>query len=136
MLAAVRNKGFGAVFKCSISKGQVIKFLGCVFVDDATYLQTSPSNSAADVIQRTQAAQTYLGGIVRATGGAINPSKSFWWMIDFKWKAGRATVSTIEDCPAELQIRDPQGNLQTLRRLEANQSERILGAQVAPVDNG
>ena len=136
MLAAVRDKGFGAVFKCSISKGQKIKFLGCVFVDDATYLQTSLSNSAADVIQRTQAAQTYLGGIVRATGGAINPSKSFWWMIDFKWKAGKATVATIEDCPAELQIRDSQGNMQVLQRLEVNKSERILGAQVAPVDNG
>ena len=135
MLRAVRGKGFGAVFRCYL-KNNEIKFLGIVFVDDATYLQTSPLNTASDVIVRTQAAQTYLGGIVRATGGAINPSKSFWWMIDFKWKAGKHKIATIAECPAEIQVRDSKGTLQTLKRLEVTKAERILGAQLAPVDDG
>ena len=57
-------------------------------------------------------------------------------MIDFKWKAGKHKIATIAECPAEIQVRDSKGTLQTLKRLEVTKAVRILGAQIAPVNDG
>lgn len=57
------------------------------FVDDTKLVEAAKSvdqtgESILPVIQ--QMAALWSGGI-RATGGAINPDKCFWWLLDFEW---------------------------------------------------
>ena len=135
VLEVMRELGYGVAFKCALS-GEKLDLVGCMFVDDATYFQTAVSDLGEDVIDRTQAAQSYLRGLLWATGGALNPTKSFWWMIDFEWKSGIWTFKKKAKLPGALNIRDKNGDLVSLQRYEHNEAQRVLGVHAAPSDKG
>ena len=87
-----------------------------------------------------QSAATFWAGGIRATGGAINPEKSFWWLIDLewdprtgKWKFRRKKAVSPD---FDLQIQGPlSGATEPLRRLEPDDSKRTLGVMLAPLEN-
>jgi hypothetical protein len=57
-------------------------------------------------------------GLLRATGGAIEPSKSWWDLIDFVWDAPSHEVKyrSIELMPGELTVKDDTGTRRILKR--------------------
>jgi hypothetical protein len=60
-----------------------------------------------------QALDLWEGGI-RATGGVIVSVKSHWYLIDFKWQQGNWRYVTEIEVPAQLCVRDCDGNVATL----------------------
>ena len=57
-------------------------------------------------------------GGVRATGGALVPTKSWWYLIDFVWEDNKWRYSSKEDIPGDITIRDVDGQSRvTLERL-------------------
>jgi hypothetical protein len=46
-----------------------------------------------EVISNIQLSLTAWEGGIRATGGAIKPRKSHWYLIDFEWKEGKPITS-------------------------------------------
>jgi hypothetical protein len=76
---------------------------------------------------------TWEGGI-RATGGALNPSKSYWYMIDFKWVPDklRWDYKTVSEVTGKIQVRNPQQELETLERLEVDDPRVTLEINIAP----
>ena len=135
VLQCMREQGYGVAYKCAISQ-EGVDLVGTMFVDDASYFQTAPSNKGEDVIEETQRAQTHLRGLLFATGAALNPTKSFWWLIDFKWTGGVWSFKKIAQTPGDLTIRDQHGTLVALERHEFNEAKRVLGVQMAPEDKG
>lgn len=136
LLNLLREEGCGAYFQTSIV-GEQIHFVGYSFVDD-TDLLSVPQDKAASyhsVGKDMQHSVTAWEGGLRATGGAIVPEKSFWYLVDFKWKAGKWTYKSIAETPYTIQVRDAAGTLQTLRRLPLDQAERTLGVRIAPDGN-
>jgi hypothetical protein len=73
-------------------------------------------------------------GGIRATGGALNPSKSYWYMIDFKWipQKLRWDYKNKEEVIGEIKVRNPQNEREILERLEVNDPRVTLGINVAP----
>ncbi|CAJ1969848.1 unnamed protein product [Cylindrotheca closterium] len=73
------------------------------------------------------------------TGGAINPEKSFWWLIDFEWDARNGQWRFRRKCSAapefDLKIPGLYGDIEPLRRLEPDDSERTLGVMLSPLEN-
>ena len=69
---------------------------------------------------------------MKATGGTVNPKKTFWWLVDFQWRNGCWKLKTQAQNPAVLLTKDKFGQTQTVPRKEINQEQRILGAYLAP----
>jgi hypothetical protein len=60
---------------------------------------------------------TWEGGL-RATGVALEPEKSFWYLIHFCWKNGQRAYVSKEDTPASISVRYHAGDRVELERLE------------------
>ena len=101
VLKVMRKEGHGTYFKACIT-GSEIRFVGYSFVDDTDLIQTawSQTDTATDVVHAMQNALNMWEGAIRATGGAIVPSKSFWYLGDFQWREGQWSYKDTEDAPA------------------------------------
>ena len=53
-------------------------------------------------------------GRIWAIDGAIEPAKSFWYLVDFVWHRGNWRYATKEDCPASIEVCDLHGDRQIL----------------------
>ena len=137
VLKMLWEEGHGAYFQALIS-GEELRFMGYTFVDD-TNLITSPANapdlSYKEVGEQMQAAMMAWDGGITVMGGAMVPEKTFWYLVDFKWMAGKWCYATLEETPATLQVKDCNGQMQMLTRLPVDQAEWTLGVCVAPDGN-
>jgi hypothetical protein len=72
-------------------------------------------------------------GAIRATGGAIVPPKSFWYLLGFLlWIEGCWRYKDEIEAPAILSVRDCDGTVVELERLPPNIARRTLGVRLAP----
>ena len=136
ILEMMREAGFGSFFKASIS-GEQIRIVGYAFVDDTDLMQSArnPTDNFLDVADYMQQGLTLFEGLMNAAGQCISPEKSLWYLVSFEWKNGNYSYSSIEQAPADVQVKDKQGVMQTLQRLEPHESRRSLGVYSAPDGN-
>jgi hypothetical protein len=111
--------------------------VGFGFVDDTDLAISSdefPSaRDAASALQ--QAVNAWKGGL-HATGGALEPSKSLWYPIEFGWKSGEYFYKPIKECNVDqISVRDPAGKIKPLQCFEPCQAVRTLGVRLAPDGN-
>jgi hypothetical protein len=72
-------------------------------------------------------------GLVSATGGAIEVTKSTWWLINFIWKDNAQWhYGTKADIPGELFVKDVSGDRQAIPRLETSEAFATLGVHLGP----
>jgi hypothetical protein len=78
----------------------------------------------------------WAGGL-RATGGTLVPSKSYWYGIDFKWNQKKLNweYKSIAELPGSLILRDHLQQPTTLRRMEVTQANETLGLWIAANGN-
>ena len=135
VLQLLHAEGYGAFFRASIS-GTELSFVGYAFVDD-TDLVTIPAAHASshEVAQKMQDMLDLWEGGIRATGGAIVPEKSHWYLVNFKWKNDVWRYATTDETPAELYVRDSNGQRKKLERLSIGEAQRTLGVRLAPDGN-
>ena len=132
--------GYG--FECLTTLESKLVTAQCFcFVDDTDVIEASSTvdQSGESIFPSVQQAATLWARGIRATGGAINPDKSFWWLIDFEWNSsqGRWTFRTKKQMEPELELQIPglTGELEALRRLDPNEAEKTLGVMMAPLEN-
>ena len=120
-----------------ISK-QAIKLLTFGFVDDYNLcINSKPEDqSIEDLVSRSQAVLTTWNEGLQATGGTLDPHKSFWWLLQPEWKNGewKLKIRDEESEPVEhITLPDPATNEPvTVKRLECNESETALGINSRP----
>jgi hypothetical protein len=70
--------------------------------------------------------------VLKATGGALVPEKSYWYLIDFIWTGEKWRYVTKEDMPGDILINniDDSGR-DTLRRFEVDIAKETLGVFLA-----
>lgn len=110
--------------------------LACfTFVDDTDTIHTpqGPNPTAAQALREIQEAINLWEGGLRATGGTLSPSKSYWYLIDFKWNCRTLTwqYKTTQDAPGELHLSNPDGNRIPLQRHEPHHAIETLGIPLA-----
>ena len=105
-----------------------------MFVDDDQIQQTAihPNQPAEEVAPPSQEALDYWVGFLGSTGGAINPEKSYWYMLDWEWVNNTWKPRTSPQMPGELTAVDPHRLTKPLRRLEPTQAFMQLGILLAP----
>ena len=130
IIQAMRSKGFGYDTLSVISQ-RALTLVCFAFVDDADLIHANPDVPTAELLQEAQTMLSTWEGLLRATGGALAPEKSYWYLINVEWKAGRWSYSTIADDPGQLSL-DSHGAPSPIRRLEVHQAQEALGIQMRP----
>jgi hypothetical protein len=86
VLKMMKDEGFGFMYKTSI-EGKQLHLVGCSFVEDTGIIQSGQPGEPFQVLAtRMQAAMDTWEGGLWATGGALDPEKSCWYLIQFFWK--------------------------------------------------
>jgi hypothetical protein len=133
LLNVLRAEELGSVFSTPISRS-TFQFAGYAFVDDTDLVTTGGTMTDINkAIQQMQAALTTWEGCLRASGGAIEPAKTFWYSIDFEWQKGNWQYAEPTD--QDLRVRGPSGELQTLEVVPVDEARRTLGVRLAPDGN-
>jgi hypothetical protein len=134
VLNMLRSQGLGASFVSALSR-QHTTLVGFAFVDDTDLVTSGREMALEEVKSRIQESLIAWEGGIRATGGAIEPRKSHWYLVDFDWKLGEPIYKQIRQTGGKLRVRDLNGSLQTLQQLEPWEAERTLGVRLAPDGN-
>jgi len=86
------------------------------------------SQRAEEVLPEIQRCLDHWHGGLCATGGALVPHKSYWYLIDFYWAGNKWNYSPIQDCPGGIQINKiDSANRVTLEHLEPEDAGETLG---------
>ena len=132
-IAIMAIQGFGAVLQACLSL--IVLVVVCfMFVDNDQIQQPSihPNQPAEEVVPTSQEALDCWVGFLGSTGGATNPEKSHWHMLDWEWMNSTWRPRTSPHMPGELTAVDPHGLTKPLQRLEPNQASMQLGILSAP----
>ena len=134
----VRQLGLTVAFLSVLSKS-LVELMAQIFIDDNNQSVSAPSQDSTgeELFPRAQQAADTWEGTLRATGGAINQEKSYFYMLDYSWVP--ATFSwvyrSIADLPGSLWIRDKDGSRKAMIRKEPDTADRWLGFWPAPDGN-
>jgi hypothetical protein len=117
--------GYGATFVTVLSCAG-ISFVCYAFVDNTDLVHTRPGDKVegVELIPEMQEAVDHWEGGLRATGGALVPSKSHRYLIDFQWKNGSWHYQSKADSD-HTEARVP------LERVEMSEAHRSLGLMIA-----
>ena len=97
---ATQGHGFNII---SALAGALVSFLCYAFVDDMDVIHAghSTATSGREVIKEMQIVLDCWGEVLCATGGALVPSKSYWYAIDFSWDGAKWNYRSITDMPGK-----------------------------------
>jgi len=114
-----------------------IRFVGYAFMDDTDSILTAKlsMDTFLEVANEMQGGLDLWEDLLKATGGAIVPLKSYWYLIDFEWKEGKWAYTLSSEAPATLTIKDLNGEHHTLTHLEPHEAQCSLGVRLAPNGN-
>ncbi|CAJ1969840.1 unnamed protein product [Cylindrotheca closterium] len=139
LIDAMEAEGFGYKSRTALTNKEFFALCFC-FVDDTDVMESNDNveTTGEDLLPLVQSALDLWSGGISATGGAINPAKSFWWLIDFNWRPSSGTwvFRRKAEMPGKLTLQDPTGPWATLRRLQPDEAERTLGVMMAPLETG
>jgi hypothetical protein len=117
---------------------------GDAFVDDAgfCYTVTLPRSADPELVRRlTPTAATQLQILAQqwerllySTGGALNLTKCFWFLLSLQWKGGKCKLDTIQTIPVEPQLTagSQVDRPSVIQRIEPTDSYRTLGVHISP----
>jgi hypothetical protein len=130
----LKTAGFGFTVRTVLS-GDQFSFVCYTFVDDSDVVHSfNPDtvNETSDLVQEMQqVVDTWEGGL-RASGGALVPSKSYWFFISFVFERNRWRYSRLEESPGNITIRDIPGTGRVeLERLDMHEARETLGVWIA-----
>ena len=137
LLNMMRTLGFGVSLKAPLSQ-ETTNFVGCSFVDDTDLLQSS-TTSSTPLAQSQQDMQDFIDawcGGLRATGGALVPSKSWIYPIEFHFNAkGQPSYKNPTDMNLHFTVKDAWNTRQELVQIHPSIAKETLGVFLAPDGN-
>jgi hypothetical protein len=122
VLNMLRIQGYRVFYMSCISEEE-IHLVGYSFMDDTDIVQSDPEEQdplATEV--RMQGALVIWDRGMGATGGALEPAQSFWYLLSFAREHGCWRYVTIDETPANVSVLGATGGRVTLKRLEAHGS--------------
>ena len=103
------------------------------FVDDTGSVNTlqDDNHDVEELIVNTQSVLDHWVGGLRASGMDLNPTKSHWYLIDFKMNSkGEWKCKKISECPGSLHLKTLQGEEIEPERCEVMVGKKALGAKL------
>ena len=136
LLEALRRNERGLLLRSAIGKNQFL-YTGFAFVDDTdTFESARPDDLVPTaVITRLQESIDLWEGCLSATGGALNPAKSFWSLAAYKWVRGELRYCTEVDAPGAVHMKDRDGTPVEVQRIPPSKGLETLGIHLAADGN-
>jgi hypothetical protein len=129
----LKSAGFGFEVRTVMSKDE-FSFVCYTFVDDSDVVhstKTHDSDTSALVGEMQNVVDMWEGGL-RASGGALVPSKSYWFLIHFIFERNQWRYARQDECPGGLSIRDIDGSTRVeLERLDVQEARETLGVFIS-----
>jgi hypothetical protein len=128
----LKKAGFGFKVLNAITN-ESFSFVCYAFFDDTDLVHSSSADiGITELVSEMQAVvDTWEGGL-RASGGALVPAKSYWYLIHFTFSNNKWQYSSKDNTPGTLTIRDVSGlNRVELDRLDVHEARETLGAFIA-----
>ena len=95
---------------------------------DVVHVGRDVNVTGEEILVQMQEVVDHWEGGLKATGGALVPSKSYWYLVDFIWDGKKWTYLTKEDVPGDISIRTVDGeSCVNLTRYEVHHAEETLG---------
>ena len=85
----------------------------------------------SELIEEAQEMLYTWEGLLRSTGGALHPDKSYWYLVDVVWKNGHWTFTRKNKVQGELQLYN-NGDPKTATKLDVSEAKEALGIQTRP----
>ena len=127
----LKTQGFGFKMRTPLSHAG-FAFVCYTFVDDTDLVHSpSPTISTDTLLSEMQSVVDHWEGGLRASGGALVPTKSYWYLVNFVWRNDRWVYLTINDHPGTISIFDSDRNRVPLERLEVGDARETLGVFLA-----
>lgn len=137
LLHILRQQGYGTKIHTPLSQ-TFIHMAAFSFVDDTDIIQTGSSGSEKDPEQivsqlysSTQNALNTWASILAATGGALEPTKTFYVPMIPEWKGNKANLKRM-DHRHNLHLRDSNQEYTVLPQKDPNHSFFSLGIWQSP----
>ena len=98
MIQILRDQGYGYK-EWTLIRRRAITITCFAFVDDTDLIHatTDPAKSTETLISEAQDALNLWEGLLRATGGALAPEKSYWYLIDVVHRNGQWEYAAPND---------------------------------------
>jgi len=109
--------------------------VGFAFINDTDLCIFGPQVNDQNVQEEMQNSVNQWEGLLRTTGGALVPTKYFWYLIDFQYMNNKWTYVTKSQHPGQLTIKDDQQHRVTIPQLKMNKARCTLGVRLAPDGN-
>ena len=134
---AYKRLGHGMSCKSAIHQ-RIFILAAIIYVDDTDLFHWAQEYGISDEVfqQDVQRATTDWGMIVQATGGAIKPSKSFWYMLSWKFVRGVPKLKEESELPPNtMTIPQPDGSSAPIPRKPNSHTAKTLGVWNNPLNN-
>jgi hypothetical protein len=111
-----------------------ISFVRYSFVDDTDLVQSTDDNVQNTICTLQESINTWEG-CLKATGGALGPDKSYWYLVSFNWCGGQWRYAPVIDIPDIIYMKDIKEVRQAVHRIDVHQAEETLGVWISPDGN-
>ncbi len=117
----------------AVDRTTSIDFVGEAFVDDAGLGVNTTNKPPQELVKDLQVVAQRWEKLLFSTGGALNLSKCFWFLLAWRWENGKPTLHTAATAPGILQMTSENESTPiTVPRIEPTSSFRTLGVHISP----
>ena len=137
MFDVMTDRGLATKIVTPLSSSQ-LDLCGFAFVDDSDIIaMAGNSNEPEEVMEKMQINIDCWEGLAKCTGGALEPTKSWWYLVYFQWDNGKWSYGHSNDIPSfnTLSAKDKDNNRIQLEYLAPNIAKEMLGVNLAPDGN-
>lgn len=134
---AYKRLGHGMDLKSSITQ-RLFLLASIIYVDDTDLLHWADfyGMSDEDFVEKIQKGLHDWGMLVQASGGSLKQSKSFWYLLSWKFTNGKPILKPQSALPSSpLLIPQPDGSTLPIPRKENDHTEKTLGVWNNPIND-
>ena len=134
---AYKRLGHGMTTHSAISQ-RLFLLAAIIYVDDTDLIHWAKFYGMTDddFIADVQKGVTDWGKLVQASGGSLKQSKSFWYLLSWKFVRGVPTLKTQADLPdTVLYIPQPDGSSLPIDRCDNSETKKTLGVHNNPLND-
>lgn len=127
LVKILQKKGHGLQLMSALSN-TLTSVTGFMFVDDLDLVESSisPWADKTTITQKMQGTVSRWAGILRASGGKLEPSKSFWYLAKQEWSGNAWKYKTTSN-KEQISVEDEDGTSIKITKLQAHKARETLG---------
>jgi hypothetical protein len=127
LIQTLTDEGFG-LREWSLISQRAVSITCFAFVDDTDIIHVNNDRTVPTQELIHDAQRALWEDLLTATGGALAPNKSYWYLVEVIWKDHQWQYATQDDRPGNLFLRDGT----VVWRCEPNEANEALGMMARP----